>query len=225
MTLACHNLTMAWPQAGHNVEPLFNAVDVGFEFGHMTLVTGPTGSGKSTLLHLLAGLLRPTSGEVRDQDRPISRWPAGHRDQWRRQVGICFQNLFLMPGLSLLDNVLQPLIPRNMQWSAMVDLAQRMITVLDLAAFMTAPVQILSGGQQQRAAVARALVHAPRILLLDEPTAFQDDAHAELLMDLFVQCAAGGACVVVSSHDARLRQSDRFHARFHLDAGLFEAVE
>jgi putative ABC transport system ATP-binding protein len=215
---------MAWPQAADNADPLFDAVNVRFEFGRISLVTGPTGSGKSTLLHLLAGLLRPVSGVVSDQGKPISRWPTSHRDHWRRQVGICFQSLHLISGLSVVENVLQPMIPRNMGWSAMVDRAQEMLSALDLAAFMKMPVQILSGGQQQRVAVARAMVHAPRILLADEPTAFQDDDHTRLLMDLFDRCACRGACVVVSSHDTRLRQSTRFHARYGLNDGNLEAV-
>jgi putative ABC transport system ATP-binding protein len=224
MTLVCRNLTMAWPRAADHAGPLLNMVNIHFEFGQMTLISGATGSGKSTLLHLLAGLLRPVSGEVRDGDEAISRWPAGYRDQWRRQVGICFQNLHLIQDLSVLDNVLQPMIPRDMAWSTMVGRSRAMVKRLNLAGYMETAVQLLSGGQQQRVAVARSMVHAPRILLLDEPTAFQDDDHCRMLIDLFEQSARGGDCVVVSSHDPRLKNSTRFQARYRLSGGSLEVV-
>jgi ABC-type lipoprotein export system ATPase subunit len=222
MMLTCRNLTLAWHQTTPGAGPLLDAVNGSFDYGRATLVTGPTGSGKSTLLHLMGGLLQPTSGEVVDGDDSISRWTTDHRDRWRRKVGICFQGLHLMPELSVRDTLLQPMIPRNMGWQAMVDLANGVASRLDLAGLEEVPVQHLSGGQQQRVAIARAMVHAPQILLLDEPTAFQDDDHTHRLMDLFDRSADGGVCVVISSHDPRLRQGRRYPNRYQLSGGRLE---
>ena len=81
--------------------------------GESMAVVAAAGSGKTTVLHLLAGLLLPTAGEVLADGEPISRWRAAHRDRWRREVGICFQRPVLWPGLSALENVLVPLVPRG----------------------------------------------------------------------------------------------------------------
>ena len=101
--LACRRLNFRWP-GKHPDEPLScwnRSGSAVFSPGTVSLVTGDTGSGKSTLLHLLAGLLRPTAGEVWADGQPVSRWPSRHRDPWRQQVGIVFQHLALIPDLTV----------------------------------------------------------------------------------------------------------------------------
>jgi ABC-type lipoprotein export system ATPase subunit len=104
--LSCRRLDFRW-SGRHAEEPLvLESVAADFSPGTVSLVTGETGSGKSTLLHLLAGLLRPTAGEVWADGLPVSRWPSRHRDPWRQQVGIVFQHLALIPDLSVAENLL-----------------------------------------------------------------------------------------------------------------------
>jgi putative ABC transport system ATP-binding protein len=214
--LSCRRLDFRWP-GGDADEPLvLESVVADFSPGTVSLVTGNTGSGKSTLLHLLAGLLRPTAGEVWADGLPVSRWPSRHRDPWRQQVGIVFQHLALIPDLTVAENLLLPMIPRQITRSRMQKEILRQLSDADLSALANAPTSALSGGQRQRLAIARALVARPRFILADEPTAFQDDHHATQIRTQLCTAAREGAVVVICSHDPRLRSSDELDRRFHL---------
>jgi putative ABC transport system ATP-binding protein len=171
--LACRRLDFRWPGKQADAPFVLESVEAGFSPGTVSLVTGATGSGKSTLLHLLAGLLRPSAGEVWADGQPVSRWPSRHRDPWRQQTGIVFQHLALVPDLTVAENLLLPLIPRRNNWSRMQADVHRQLTEADLSDLATVPANALSGGQRQRVALARALVVHPRFLLADEPTAFR----------------------------------------------------
>lgn len=224
--LICHQLDFRWPGKQTDGTFVLKSVDAAFETGRMHLITGATGCGKSTLLHLLAGLLRPTAGEVCADGQPVSRWTTRHRDVWRRNAGIVFQQLGLMPDMSVMENLLLPLIPRGMGWPRMQSEVRRRLADLDLAALDRSPVTELSGGQRQRLAIARALVVRPRFVLADEPTAHQDDRHAALIGSQLVAQARSGAVVVVCSHDLRLRQSKVVDRVYQLSGGnLTETIK
>jgi len=197
-------------------------LDAVFETGRINLVIGENGAGKSTLLHLLAALLRPTSGEVLADGEPVSRFLANHRDLWRRKVGIVFQHLHLVVSMTVLENILLPLVPDWQRWPALKLHVLELIASLGLDRLQGQPVTHLSGGQRQRVAAARALAGRPRCLLLDEPTAFQDDAHALRLLALWRAAARQGCCVVLCSHDPRLNASEDIGARFLLLDGHLE---
>lgn len=217
--LGCRGLNFRWP-GKHPDEPLvLESVEAVFSPGTVSLVTGDTGSGKSTLLHLLGGLLRPTAGEVWADGQPVSRWTSGHRDRWRQQVGIVFQHLALIPDLTVAENLLLPMIPRQIAWSRMQAEILRQLADADLSALSHAPASTLSGGQRQRLAIARALVASPRFILADEPTAFQDDRHAARIGGQLCAVAGEGAVVVICSHDPRLRSSNEVDRQFHLASG------
>ena len=217
--LACRRLNFRWP-GSHIDEPLvLESVDAAFAPGTVSLVTGDTGSGKSTLLHLLAGLLRPTAGEVWADGLPVSRWPSRHRDPWRQQVGIVFQHLALIPRLTVAENLLLPMIPKRIAWSRMQEEILRQLADQDLSTLADTPTSALSGGQRQRLAIARALVAAPRFILADEPTAFQDDRHTAQIRTRLRQSARGGAVVVICSHDPRLRSFDEIDRQYRLRSG------
>ena len=128
--LACHQLGFARPGR----KPVLEMLQARFAPGQATLISAPTGTGKSTLLHLLGGLLRPTSGEVWADGQPVSRWPAPHRDRWRRQVGMVFQHLNLVPDLSVMENVLLPCIPTASSYTALIQRAGALLKQLDLPA-------------------------------------------------------------------------------------------
>ncbi len=214
--LACRQLNFRWSGRDTDEPLVLGSVEAVFSPGTVSLVTGNSGSGKSTLLHLLAGLLRPTAGEVWADGLPVSRWPSRHRDPWRQQVGIVFQHLALIPDLTVAENLLLPMIPRQIAWSRMQAEILRQLAAADLSSLADAPTRTLSGGQQQRLAIARALVPRPRFILADEPTAFQDDHHAAQIRAQLCRTAREGAVVVICSHDPRLRASDEIDRRYHL---------
>lgn len=222
--LACRRLHFRWPGDDAGAGIVLNAVDAAFAPGTISLITGKTGTGKSTLMHLLAGLLHPTAGEIRADGQPVSRWAAPHRDRWRRQVGIVFQQLALIPDLSVAENLLLPLIPRNLDWQHMQRDIQRQLAATGLAAVAQTPVHALSGGQRQRLALARALVGRPRFLLADEPTAFQDDDQTARIGDLLAAAAQSGAVVVICSHDPRLKAARHVDRRYRLVDGTLSVV-
>ena len=197
---------------------VLDRLDADFDAGTLSLITGPAGAGKSTLLHLLAGLLRPTSGEIRAEGAPISRWKPSHLERWRRQVGIVFQHLHLVPERSVFENLLVRMIPRGDSPRRTRRIILDALCENGLGELADAPVRTLSGGQRQRVAVARAMLGAPRYLLLDEPTTFQDDDGVEEFLRRIREAARQGACVVVCAHDARLR-SEVFSDAWRLQAG------
>lgn len=215
--LACHDLDFRWSGSHADTAFILKTVNVIFELGSVNLIVGATGSGKSTLLHLLAGLLRPTAGEVHADGQPVSRWTAHHRDLWRRNVGIVFQHLGLIPDITVGENLFLPLIPRRIAWSRMQSKVRRQLADVDLSALSHSPVTTLSGGQRQRLAIARALISRPRFILADEPTAHQDDIHAMRICSQLAGHARDGAVVVVCSHDPRLRESEMIDQSFCLE--------
>ncbi len=219
--LECRQLTFERSHRLAAQAVVLSGIDAAFDAGCLTLITGPAGAGKSTLLHLLAGLLRPTAGEVWAGGQPISRWKPSHLDRWRLKVGIVFQHLHLLAERSVFENLLVRVIP----FGGSPRQARRIVfTTLEehgLRELADAPVLTLSGGQRQRVALARAMLGDPHYLLLDEPTTFQDDAGAGEMMQKWQAAAQKGACVVICAHDVRLR-STPFSSVWNLRQGRLE---
>ena len=201
---------------------ILDGIEAGFEAGRMALITGETGAGKSTLIHLLAGLLRPTSGEVVTDEGVVSRFTAPHRDRWRRRVGIVFQDLHLPGDWTVLESVLLRAVPRPLPWPDLLQAAHGALSQTHCGDLARQRVSRLSGGQRQRVAMARAMMGDPGYLFLDEPTAFQDDRHVADLLALWDGLTRQGVCLVVSSHDPRLRKASQFHRRWVLADGRLE---
>jgi ABC-type lipoprotein export system ATPase subunit len=173
-----------------------------FEPGRLSVVTGAVGAGKSTLLQILAGLLRPTAGEVLADGAPVSRWRADHRDRWRRDVGIVFQQAMLIEGLSVSENVMLPLVPRGLSIRTLRRAAATVLDRLQLGALAQREVASLSAGERQRVAVARALTTGSKTLVADEPTAHQDSQGADLVWRALGAAAATDVVVIVASHES-----------------------
>jgi putative ABC transport system ATP-binding protein len=198
---------------------ILGGIDAAFASGRCSAITGATGAGKSTLLHILAGLMRPTSGEVSVDGQPVSRWIGTHRDRWRRRIGIVFQFPNLLQDLTVLDNVMVPMIPRG---AGLGELTQRCLKVLGdvrLSHLAQQRVYELSGGERQRVSLARALVGRPAILIADEPTAQQDDTDSALVVRILSALTDQNITVIVAAHDSRIFQHDLVDAHFALEAG------
>ncbi|MCW2643404.1 MAG: ATP-binding cassette protein [Dactylosporangium sp.] len=175
-------------------------------------LTGRSGSGKSTLLHMLAGLDRPTAGEL--------SWPGlgGSPSGRPGVVGVVFQGPSLLAPLDVTENVALPLLLAGSspaESRSMASDALRRAGIADLAGKLP---EELSGGQAQRVAVARVLASGPRLILADEPTGQLDAAHRDEVVSLLIDTAdALGAGLVIATHDARV--ADRLPERWIMDDG------
>lgn len=174
--------------------------------GQHLLLLGPSGSGKSTLINLLAGLLTPDSGEIRIAGEPMTGIPGAARDDLRRRrIGLVLQTLRLVSALSLRKNLrLAQKLSCGHGNDGEID---GMLDILGIAHRADAKPRQLSQGEAQRAAIARALVGGPDLLLADEPTSALDDANAEKIACLLLDTArVQGTTLVIATHDQRLRR-------------------
>jgi putative ABC transport system ATP-binding protein len=169
--------------------------------GSSVAITGPSGGGKSTLLGVIGGLAQPTSGSVRIGDSPISELSERDRSDFRRShIGFVYQADNLLPFLTLLENVGLQLSLNGQPSGTGKSLA--MLSNLGLAGLAYRLPDHLSGGQRQRAAVARAVVHQPKIILADEPTGALDTANAAGVIDLLLGMQQEiGATLIMVTHD------------------------
>jgi putative ABC transport system ATP-binding protein len=185
--------------------------------GSSVAITGPSGGGKSTLLGVIGGLARPTSGSVRIGDSQISELSERDRSGFRRShIGFIYQADNLLPFLTLLENVGLQLALNEKASGTGRSLAA--LAHLGLAGLAYRLPDHVSGGQRQRAAVARAIVHQPKIILADEPTGALDTANAAGVIDLLLAMRREiGATLIMVTHD-RLAAS-RLDRQIHLRDG------
>jgi putative ABC transport system ATP-binding protein len=165
-------------------------------------IVGKSGSGKSTLVNLIAGIDRPTDGEVRVAGTAVNNLSQSQLARWRgRTVGVVFQFFQLLPGLTVAENVMLP-----MEFCGMFsgERRQRARLLLDRVGILAQADKLpaaLSGGEQQRAAIARALVNDPPIVVADEPTGNLDSTTADAVLELFGGLAADGKTVLMVTHE------------------------
>jgi putative ABC transport system ATP-binding protein len=182
-------------------------VDLEIDANTFWVVMGPSGSGKSTLLHLIGGLDRPTSGEIRVGQQSIDHLDENELAVFRRRsVGFIFQSFNLISSMTALENVEFPMrfahVSRRKRRERAMALLQQV--GLDDRAFHR-PTE-LSGGQQQRVAIARALVNDPALILADEPTGNLDTTSGVSVMQLLSDLHRSGRTVIVVTHDERMTQ-------------------
>jgi putative ABC transport system ATP-binding protein len=194
-----------------------DGVSFAVESGSSVAITGPSGGGKSTLLGVIGGLARPTSGAVRIGDSQVSELADADRSDFRRRhIGFVYQADNLLPFLTLLENVGLPLALNGDFSETQKSLGA--LASLGLAGLAHRLPDHVSGGQRQRAAVARAVVHQPKIILADEPTGALDTANAAGVIELLVGLQREiGATLLMVTHD--LGAASRLDRRIHLQDG------
>ncbi|WFE51798.1 ABC transporter ATP-binding protein [Micromonospora sp. WMMD1155] len=169
--------------------------------GSVVALTGPSGSGKSTLLHLIGAIEQPDEGTVTVDGMVVSSLRRAALARYRQRVGFVFQRYHLLPALTVLDNVIAPVLPRR----GRADHAARARELLDavgLAGRERALPPQLSGGQQQRVAIARALMGAPGLLLADEPTGNLDSVTGGQILDLLLDLRdRHGMTILLATHE------------------------
>ena len=193
--------------------------------GKLTFLVGPSGCGKTTLISVIAGLLDSSGGEVELFGENIEQLPANERIRFRRKnLGFVYQQYNLLPALTAAENAAVPLFAAGVPRRQAVERAKELLVELGLEDRLDTLPSKLSGGQQQRVTLARALVHGPRLILCDEPTAALDHATGEAVMELL----AGNAvhpdrAVIVVTHDSRVfRYADHIA---HMDDGRIVKTE
>jgi cell division transport system ATP-binding protein len=174
--------------------------------GSFHFLTGPSGAGKTTLLRLLFMSLRPTRGLIFIFGENVAEMSPGQRAGLRRRIGIVFQDFRLLEHLTTWENVALPLRVMGKRESDYRDDVTDLLHWVGLGERMNAYPEILSGGEKQRAAIARAVIARPELLLADEPTGNVDPAIGNRLLRLFVELNRLGTSVIIATHDYALME-------------------
>ena len=193
------------------------------EQGEALLLDGPSGSGKTTVLHMISGLLSADSGSIYFAGEDVSKLPTAQRDIWRADnVGYIFQRLNLLDELNVLENILLPQCWRKEKNKQA--LPQRALALLEQVGLTQKAACFpseLSIGEQQRVAVVRALVHKPKLLLADEPTASLDLENGKVVLDLLRQlCQENDVALLLSTHDEAVKAT--FTHKYNVRGGCYE---
>ena len=188
---------------GNRVEALRN-VNFTVEHGEYVAIMGESGSGKTTLLNLLAALDKPTEGTVKLEGQNLFDIKDSAMAAFRRDnIGFVFQEFNLLDTFTLEDNILLPLVLAGKRHSEMIRRMQPIVLQLGIRGLMKKYPYEVSGGQKQRAAVARALITGPRIILADEPTGALDSRSTDELLDQFTQINEQGQTILMVTHSVK----------------------
>jgi putative ABC transport system ATP-binding protein len=202
IVIAAQNLTKDYRIGKQNIRAL-DDISLDIRAGEFVALVGSSGSGKSTLLQIIGGLDKPTSGTVEINNTKLSHMNDKELSEFRNQtIGFVFQFFYLQPFLTLARNIEIAAMPNRM---AHIDREKRVASLarqVGLSERLTHLPHELSGGQIQRAAIARALVNKPDIILADEPTGNLDSDNSRDVIDLFRQtCDTDGTAIVMATHD------------------------
>lgn len=171
------------------------------ERGELVFLAGPSGAGKSTILKMIAAIERPSSGQVLVNGQDIAGLNSAALPYFRRNIGLILQDHALLHDRTILDNVMLPLLIGGASRNEALHRASTALEKMNLSDKIDAFPPALSGGEQQRAAIARAIVNRPQLILADEPTAYLDRDNAKKVMQALQAFQAAGVTCIISSHD------------------------
>jgi putative ABC transport system ATP-binding protein len=203
--VSCRQVRKSFGQGDATVEVL-RGVDFDAVQGKLTFLVGPSGCGKTTLISVIAGLLDPSAGMVELFGQDLEALTPRERILFRRaNLGFVYQQFNLLPALTAAENAAVPLLAAGLPRRQAIERAKGLLVKLGLEHRVDALPDKLSGGQQQRVTLARALVHEPRLILCDEPTASLDHRTGEAVMELLADNAVRPErAVIVVTHDTRV---------------------
>jgi lipoprotein-releasing system ATP-binding protein len=217
--LFAQSLAKSYPTSGGGELAVLADVSLALEHGENVAVLGPSGSGKSTLLAILGTLERPTSGSLElAGSNPLALDDAALAAFRSRHVGFVFQDHHLLPQCTVIENVLVPLLADGAAAASDIKRATHLLSRVGLGQRLNHRPAELSGGERQRAALARALIRQPTLLLADEPTGNLDRSTAAAIVELLLEVQREHNAVLVAvTHSVALAQ--RMQRRYELDAG------
>jgi lipoprotein-releasing system ATP-binding protein len=225
--LRAQAITKSYRKGGVEI-PVLRGVDLEVRHGDFLAIIGQSGSGKSTLLHILGTLDAPDKGEVHYEGRRIDNLPLSQRDRVRNgQIGMIFQFYHLLPELTALENVLSPLMISCSAWSYLrrrrehTERAKELLDIVGLSHRLKHRPRELSGGEMQRAAIARALISGPQVLLADGPTGNLDRGTGHEVLEILGRLnREQKLTMVMVTHDLAI--ADRAHRVVRLVEGRAE---
>ena len=171
------------------------------ERGELVFLAGPSGAGKSTILKMIAGIERPSSGQVLVNGQDVARLNSAALPYFRRNIGLILQDHALLQDRTILDNVMLPLLIGGATRKESLVRAGTALEKMNMSDKANAYPLALSGGEQQRVAIARAIVNRPQLILADEPTAYLDRDNAKKVMQALQAFQQAGVTCIISSHD------------------------
>jgi putative ABC transport system ATP-binding protein len=198
------NVQKTYKIKGGEIQAL-QGVTLTAEKGEFLAIVGPSGSGKSTLINMITGIDRPSQGEVYVAGQRLTNMSEDQVAEWRgKTVGVVFQFFQLLPSLSVLENIMMPMLYAKSYPGKRKERAMEVLEMVDLPSIADKYPGELSGGQQQRAAIARALVNDPQVIVGDEPTGNLDSVSAGLMFAMFEDLVSQGRTIVMVTHDKDL---------------------
>ena len=205
------NLCKTFSLAGGTIEVIKN-LSLDLPKGEWLALTGPSGCGKTTLLHILAGLDRPTSGDILLDGQNIAKMSSSALTKLRKKrIGFVFQSYHLFPERSALENAALPALQWGVNRNQVYENAKKWLETFGLATRLNHRPRELSGGEQQRVAIARSLINNPDIILADEPTGNLDAKAAQGIIDILQHVRSGESkTLIMVTHDLNLaKQANR----------------
>ncbi len=196
-----HRVSKQYPG---ETQPALHDISLSIDKGEFVFLAGPSGAGKSTLLKIIAAITRPSSGSIVINGQDMTRIKARALPFWRRNLGLIFQHHQLLTDRSILSNVMYPLIVLGESAAQARERAEAALDKVHLLEKSHSMPLSLSGGEQQRAAIARAIVNRPQLILADEPTANLDRASANQVLAALKDFHKAGVTCLISTHDETL---------------------
>ena len=197
-----NNVTKIYEINKNNSITAIKDINLSINEGELIVLKGASGSGKSTILSLIAGLCKPTNGEVIVDEKRISKLPDDFLSLYRRQnIGFIFQKYNLIPTLSVQDNILVPLIPDNPDEQTIEKKLHYVMEKFNIIHKKDITVKNLSGGEQQRVAISRSMINDPKIIIADEPTANLDEKLSLDFIEILKQLKQTNKTIIVATHD------------------------
>jgi putative ABC transport system ATP-binding protein len=224
VAVRAHGIVKSFGDGSGSSITVLKGIELEANLGEILMLIGPSGCGKTTLLSIIAGTLNIDSGSVEVFGQRLDRMKRAAITKFRAMnIGFIFQQFNLIPTLNLAENVSVPLLIQGMSNGKAEKKAKELLDRVGLGDRWKSRPAMLSGGQQQRVAIARSLVHDPRLIICDEPTASLDAKNGTLVMDLFedVACAPDRAVIVVT-HDNRI--FNHAHRIARMDDGVIVEV-